>query len=320
MKLTTEVPVNISSHPIDYNSSLLCLGSCFAEHISSKLDFFKFKVTSSPFGILFHPEAILNVVEKAVNDEDFTEDDVFQHNEKWHSFFAHSRLSRNSSAEILAVLNSAKKELKVASEQATHIIITLGTSFIYRHRSTQQGVANCHKLPQDRFEKQLTSITDLKKILKRLVNSFENIQPDVKLVFTVSPVRHIKDGIIENNRSKSHLLTALHLILEEKTSKKLSYFPSYELMMDELRDYRFYDRDLIHPNALAVDLIWERFKMNFISQAIYLDMTKVEKLQKSFAHRQSESKGEAFEKLKAYQYKFKKELTQKYPFMRFPKL
>ncbi|MFD0932588.1 GSCFA domain-containing protein [Psychroflexus salinarum] len=319
MKLTTEVPVKTSPYPIDYNSSLLCLGSCFAEHISRKLEFYKFNVTSNPFGILFHPEAILNVLEKAVKDEEFTSDDVFQHNEKWQSLFSHSRLSRNSSTETLAVLNSAKRELKVASEEATHVIITLGTSFIYKHKSTNLGVANCHKLPQDHFEKELTSIEELKNILSRLISSFGMMQPDAKLIFTISPVRHIKDGIVENQRSKAHLISALHEVLEE-TPNQPSYFPSYELMMDELRDYRFFNRDLIHPSDLAVDLIWNRFRSNFISEDIYLDMSKVEKLQKSIAHRQTETEGEVFEKLKTYQYKIKEELKKKYPFMRFPNL
>lgn len=316
MKLTTEVALENASHPLDYDSKLVCLGSCFAEHISTKLDYFKFRVTSNPFGILFHPEAILNVVKKAVIDEEFTTEDVFQFNEKWHSFFSHSRLTRNSSSEILAALNSAKNQLKKASEEATHVIITLGTSFIYKHKSTGQGVANCHKLPQTYFEKQLTPVDELMEIISQLISSFENLQPKVKLIFTISPVRHIKDGVVENQRSKAHLIAALHRVLEEK-SHSSSYFPSYELMMDEFRDYRFYERDLIHPNALAVDMIWEKFKMNYISEPIYADMGKVEKLQKSLAHRQTETKGEAFEKLKAYQYKFKEELVKKYPFMRF---
>ncbi len=319
MKLSTEVPLKPISDPIDYNSQLVCLGSCFAEHISKKLDDFKFRVTSNPFGILFHPEAILNVVEKAVNNQEFILDDVFQHHQKWHSFFSHSRLSRNSSAEILAILNSAKSELQQAITESSHIVITLGTSFIYREKFSGHGVANCHKLPQDQFEKKLSAIEELKQILSQLILNFEKLNSEVKLIFTVSPVRHTKDGMVENQRSKAHLISALHEVLEEK-SRSCFYFPSYELMMDEFRDYRFYDRDLIHPNALAVDLIWEKFKTNFISERVYIDMGKVEKLQKSIAHRPSENKGEAFEKLKAYQYKFKEELINKYPFMNFKNL
>lgn len=316
MKLSTEVALKKTSYPIDYDSKVVCLGSCFAEHISSKLDYFKFRVTSNPFGILFHPEAILNVVKKAVHNEEFTADDVFHFNEKWHSFFSHSRLSRNSSAEILAALNSAKSELTESVENASHVVITLGTSFIYRHIATGQGVANCHKRPQDQFEKQLTFFVELQEILKALISSFEQLQPGVKLIFTISPVRHVKDGIVENQRSKAHLIAALHSVLDDNSAMH-AYFPSYELMMDELRDYRYYDRDLIHLSALAVDVIWEKFKMNFISEAVFEDMVKVEKLQKSLAHRSTETKGEAYDKLKAYQFKFKEELVKKYPFMSF---
>ncbi|SDG63610.1 GSCFA domain-containing protein [Psychroflexus sediminis] len=319
MKLSTEVALKKTSYPIDYDSKVLCLGSCFAEHISSKLDYFKFEVTSNPFGILFHPEAILNVVEKAAKDEEFTADDIFLHNDQWHSFFSHSRLSRNSKAEILAALNSAKKELNMACREASHIIITLGTSFIYRNKSTGQGVANCHKRPQDDFTKQLTSIDDLKSILNHLTSSFEKLKPHIKLVFTISPVRHIKDGIQENQRSKAHLIAALHEVLEEN-STSYDYFPSYELMIDEFRDYRFYDRDLIHPNALAVDMIWHKFKSTFISESVFEDMLKVEKLQKTLAHRQTQTHGDAFDKLKAYQSKLKEELVKKYPFMSFENL
>lgn len=318
MKLSTEVALKKSPYSIDYNSKLLCLGSCFAEHISSKLNYFKFQVTSNPFGILFHPEAILNVVKKSVNYQGFTAEDVFQYNEKWHSFISHSRLSKRSLTESLTVLNSAKKELKGVMKEATHVIITLGTSFIYRENSSGLGVANCHKLPQVRFEKELTSVEKLRGILNQLIDYFEQLNSNTKLIFTISPVRHIKDGIVENQRSKAHLVTALHGVLKEKDS--CFYFPSYELMMDELRDYRFYDRDLIHPNSLAVDIIWEKFKLNFISVSISTDMKKVEKLQKSLAHRQTKTEGEVYEKLKSYQFKLKEELMEKYPFMRFQNL
>ena len=318
MKLSTEVPLKAIVNPITYNSKLLGLGSCFAEHISDKLDYFKFQVTSNPFGILFHPEAILNVVEKAVNDQEFTLEDVFQHNDMWHSFFSHSRLSRKSSAETLAELNSAKSELRQAIAGSSHIILTLGTSFIYRQKSTRQGVANCHKLPQDQFEKKLSTIDELQQTLNQLISKVEGLNPDVKFIFTISPIRHIKDGMVENQRSKAHLLAALHRVLEEQSNA--DYFPSYELMLDELRDYRFYKRDLIHPNELAIDLIWEKFKLNNIDKSIFEDMSKVQKLQKSYAHRLINTSGDAFDKLSSFQDNLNKEITNKYPFMNFQTL
>ncbi|WP_019037889.1 GSCFA domain-containing protein [Psychroflexus tropicus] len=318
MKLSTEVSIAKASNPLTYDSKVLCLGSCFAEHISDKLNYFKFQVTSNPFGILFHPEAILNVVEKAVNDQEFTSEDVFQHNDMWHSFFSHSRLSRSSSAETLAELNSAKNKLTQAIAESSHIILTLGTSFIYRQKSTRQGVANCHKVPQDQFEKKLSTIDELQRTLNQLISKAKELNPDVNFIFTISPVRHTKDGIVENQRSKAHLISALHQVLEKQSNA--DYFPSYELMLDEFRDYRFYNRDLIHPNELAIDLIWEKFKLNYIEDNLKKDMAKVDKLQKSIAHRPIAVSGIEFQKLKAYQHNLKEELQSNYPFMNFQTL
>jgi hypothetical protein len=317
MKLTTEIPLQLSSSPIDYDSKLLSLGSCFAEHIGDKLTYYKFKTTQNPFGILFHPQVLLNVLEKALSNQAFSAEDVFQQDQKWHSFYAHSKLSRTSSLEILAELSSAGKELKTACIESSHILITLGTSFVYKHIASGQRVANCHKVPQARFEKQLISVEELHQILSRLVNCIREINPKANIIFTVSPVRHIKDGMIENSRSKSHLISALHSVLEEVSSPKIQYFPSYELMMDEFRDYRFYKRDLIHPSEVAIDMIWEKFMYSFISKGSYEDMAKVEKLQKSFAHRSMDSSEKTDSKLKVYQYKLKEELIKKYSFMKF---
>jgi hypothetical protein len=317
MKLTTEIPLQLSSSPIDYDSKLLSLGSCFAEHIGDKLTYYKFKTTQNPFGILFHPQVLLNVLEKALSNQAFSAEDVFQQDQKWHSFYAHSKLSRTSSLEILAELSSAGKELKTACIESSHILITLGTSFVYKHIASGQRVANCHKVPQARFEKQLISVEELHQILSRLVNCIREINPKANIIFTVSPIRHIKDGMIENSRSKSHLISALHSVLEEVSSPKIQYFPSYELMMDEFRDYRFYKRDLIHPSEVAIDMIWEKFMYSFISKGSYEDMAKVEKLQKSFAHRSMDSSEKTDSKLKVYQYKLKEELIKKYSFMKF---
>jgi len=317
MKLTTEIPLQVSSSPIDYDSKLLSLGSCFAEHIGDKLTYYKLRTVQNPFGILFHPQVLLDVLEKVLSNQAFSAEDVFQQDQKWHSFYAHSKLSRTSSLEILAELSSAGKELKTACIESSHILITLGTSFVYKHIASGQRVANCHKVPQARFEKQLISVEELHQILSRLVNCIREINPKSNIIFTVSPVRHIKDGMIENSRSKSHLISALHSVLEEVSSPKLQYFPSYELMMDEFRDYRFYKRDLIHPSEVAIDMIWEKFMYSFISKGSYEDMAKVEKLQKSFAHRSMDSSGKTDSKLKVYQYKLKEELIKKYSFMKF---
>jgi len=315
MKLSTEVSVPEAPRPITYGSKILCLGSCFAEHISDKLDYFKFQVTSNPFGILFTPPALLNIIEKTVKKEEFTTNDIFQTDEKWQSFYAHSRLGDRSAAKALAALNSAESSLFEAIQTSTHIIITLGSAYVYKHLDSGLMVANCHKQPQALFTKQLLAVYQLHDMLKELIGYCRRLNNDLKFTFTVSPVRHSKDGMVENQRSKAHLLAAVHQTLDE--DPQTQYFPSYEIMMDELRDYRFYKRDLIHPNDLAIDLIWKKFKSSIIDKSINQDMDRVEKLQTSLAHRSSISSGKAYEKLKTFQDTLTKEITSKYPFMNF---
>jgi hypothetical protein len=217
---------------------------------------------------------------------------------------------------MLAVLNSAKNQLRQSILRASHIIITLGTSFIYKLKSNNQVVANCHKRPQDHFQKQLSSVLELEHILKQFVSKIQELNKEVQLIFTVSPVRHTKEGVVENQRSKAHLIAALHQVLEQHLCN-CSYFPSYEFMIDEFRDYRFYKRDLIHPSDLAVDMIWEKFKYFAILEDVAVDMKKVEKLQKSLEHRLTSTSGEAYEKLVSFQIKLKQELSKKYTFMDF---
>lgn len=315
MKLFTEVYTPKHTNKISYDSKLLCLGSCFAEHISNKLKYYKFQVSSNPFGILFHPKAILNVTQRAIRGERFSIHDVFYSHEKWHSFYAHSKLSRNSSSDLLSVLNLKIDELRASIEDSTHIVVTLGTSFIFKHIPTEFYVANCHRVPQEEFNKELTLVEDLRVTLSLFMSLCKEINPDVEFIFTVSPVRHIKEGIVENQRSKAQLISALHSVLD-KTINSI-YFPSYELMMDEFRDYRYYSRDMIHPNELAIDLIWERFKNSMVDEAVYSDIDKVSSLQKSIEHIPFDTGGRAFEKLKSFQNKLKNELIEKYPFMSF---
>lgn len=286
MKLQTQVPLQQVNDPIDYHSRLLLMGSCFVENIGAKLDYFKFRVLQNPFGILFHPKAIEKLIIKAIQEEEYTESDIFYHNEQWHCFEAHSDLSDASKEKLLLELNEGltqtKKELSVAS----HVLITLGTAWVYRHIGINSIVANCHKVPQKAFTKELLSIADISESLEHTIDALLSANPKVKIVITISPVRHLKDGFVENQRSKAHLLSALHQVLQSrKYGEALGYFASYEIMMDELRDYRFYKSDMVHPNELAVDYIWEKFSKVWISENAQQTMRAVEEIQKGLQHR-----------------------------------
>ena len=287
MQFTTPVPIAKGEKPIDHTSRIVSLGSCFAVNMGQKLDYFKFKNVTNPFGILFHPLALQKFINLAINKTTFNEADIFYHNERWHCFDAHSDLSHPDNKTLLANLNTAVTIAHANINQATHVIITLGTAWVYRNNATNALVANCHKVPQKEFTKELLSVSAIKDSLKEMIRILKVANPDVQVIFTLSPVRHIKDGYTENQWSKANLMSALQEVLATPPLGLggLSYFPSYEIMMDELRDYRFYAEDMIHPSQTAIDYIWERFTNTWISTEAQSVMKEVEVVQKGLQHR-----------------------------------
>lgn len=290
MKLQTKIPLEKQSkNLIDYNSNVLLLGSCFVENVGGKLDYFKFENLQNPFGILFHPEAIETIVENAINKKEYSEKDIFFHNEQWHCFEAHSKLSNTAKEDLLNALN---KQIGLTNQQlknSTHIIITLGTAWVYRNVKLNQVVANCHKIPQKEFDKKLLSVEEISNSLKNILGLIRSVNYDTTVIFTASPIRHIKDGFVENTQSKSHLISAIHSLVKEQSF----YFPSYEIMMDELRDYRFYKEDMIHPNSTAINYIWDKFKTVWISEEALKTMDEVNVIQKGLQHKPFNPKSEA---------------------------
>ena len=283
MQLSTEIPLLKERNLIDYDSKLVLLGSCFSNNIGEKLAYFKFNNLVNPFGILYHPIAIENLIVNSVNEKQFSDKDIFNHNEIWHSFEAHSVLSSSSKNEFLASINSAVKRSNEQLQKATHVIITLGTAWVYRYIETDTIVANCHKIPQKKFSKELLTINEITDSLDACISLIKSIQKDVSIILTLSPIRHLKNGFVENKLSKAHLLTAIHEVTDPKD--KIHYFPSYEIMMDELRDYRFYAEDMIHPNAIAIHYIWERFRDTWMSDKAIKIMEEVNSIQKDLAHK-----------------------------------
>lgn len=282
MELLTRLP-KLSGQPrIDYDARMVSLGSCFAVHMAEKFDYFGFRHTVNPFGILFSPDAIEKVLRFAVSDKKFTGLDLFFHDERWHCFDAHSDLSGPKEA-VLSSLNDAVSLLRNRVADASHVIITLGTAWVYRHTATDTLVANCHKVPQRDFTKELRSVEDIAASVRAMMAHIRQLRPEAHILFTLSPVRHIKDGFVENQRSKAHLIAGLHEALSD--AMHASYFPSYELMMDELRDYRFYAPDMLHPNELALSYIWERFADAWIAPEVLPIMEEVEAIRKGLAHR-----------------------------------
>lgn len=284
MKLQTQIPLKKQQHnQIDYNSKIMLFGSCFSENIGEKFKYFKFESSINPFGILFHPLAIENLITRAINKDYYSEEDLCFHNEQWSCLDAHSKLNKTSKVELLAILNSQIDETYNQLKSASHVIITLGTSWVYRLIESDKIVANCHKLPQKKFLKELLSVEEISESLEAIISLVKSINPEVSFLFTVSPVRHVKDGFVQNTQSKSHLLAAIHQVVEPRN--QLYYFPSYEIMMDELRDYRFYNSDMLHPSEIAINYIWEKFKNVWLSSDALNISEVVAAIQAKKAHR-----------------------------------
>ncbi|MCR9226031.1 MAG: GSCFA domain-containing protein [Flavobacteriaceae bacterium] len=314
MELQTKIPLTPSDNPIDYQSKLVLLGSCFVENIGAKLDYFQFQQLQNPFGVLFHPLAIENLVQRAIEGKTYQQAEIFEQGGVWRCFDAHSDLRSGSSEELLQLLNQRLKETKTNLEASSHIIITLGTAWVYEYNTSGKAVANCHKVPQKQFTKKLLSKTEIELSLQHIRRLIQNVNSKTQIIFTVSPVRHIKDGFVENQRSKAHLITALH---QKINGHNVSYFPSYEIMMDELRDYRFYGKDMIHPNELAVDYIWEKFKSVWISSESYAVMDEVDAVQKRLLHRPFNPDSEGHQKFKTSLRAKITYLQERFPFMKF---
>lgn len=316
MKLQTNIPLERQTlNLIDYHSKVLFIGSCFVENIGDKFDYFKFQSLQNPFGILYHPKAIENLILNAINEKEYDESDVFHLNERWHCFDAHSALSSTSKEELIDNLNKAINQTNQQINKSTQIIITLGTARAYRFIETDNIVANCHKIPQKNFLKQIQSVKSIIESLEAIIELIRSVNPKVSIVFTVSPVRHIKDGFVENMQSKSHLISAIHQVVEVR--KNIHYFPSYEIMMDELRDYRFYTQDMLHPNKTAIEYIWERFQSVWISPEANQTMDEIDSIQKGIKHRpftpKSEQHKEFLQKLEIK----KRKLQSQYPHIIF---
>lgn len=314
MELWTKIPIPKPEIPIHYGSKLLLLGSCFAENMGDKFHYFQFDRVQNPLGIMFHPIALAQLLQRVSEDKPFSDADLFEHQGLWSCFEAHSSLSSPDKQLVLQRLNAGLHQTRKQLQSASHVFLTLGTAWAYQYLKTQTLVANCHKVPQREFKKQLLSIPTIQEALQQCVVDIKTINPNVQVVFTISPVRHIKDGVVENQRSKAHLIAAVHTLVEDGLA---TYFPAYELLMDELRDYRFYCEDLVHPNGLAIDYIWERFASAWVSQDAQQTMKEVDAIRKGLAHRPFNPESEQHLRFRASLEQRIAQLQHDFPHMQF---
>ncbi|MDC7994357.1 GSCFA domain-containing protein [Altibacter sp. HG106] len=315
MNWSTEIPLSPQQPSIDYASDVLLLGSCFAEHIATTLDYFQFRYLSNPFGVLFHPSAIEAVITRAINLGNYTEKDCFQHNDLWHSFEAHSNCSTATQKELLSTLNTALQTLHDRILSASHIVLSFGTAWGYRHVESDQLVANCHKVPQKKFLKELFTPEEVATALENIVVLVREVNPKATVITTVSPVRHLKDGFVENSLSKAHLRAGIHQGID--ALEGAYYFPSFEIMMDELREYRFYESDMIHPNQVAIAHIWNRFRTVWISEETLSLQKEIDSIRKGLAHRPFHPNHEAHKSFQQSLQKKMEAVAKKLPYARW---
>ena len=320
-----QLPIQIKSpeKQINYRDKILLTGSCFTEHIGNSLGELKFPVLQNPNGILFDPRSVCNSIISYIENKKYNKEDLFLLNEVWNSWEHHSRFSNINAGECLKSINESQQRAHNFLKEADWLIITLGSSFSYRltneatHGGLQNndGVANCHRAPSQWFNKDLLSIEETISLLDKAYHRLQQFNPKLKIIFTISPVRHIRDGVIENNRSKARLIESVHHMVNKFPG--LYYFPAYELVIDVLRDYRFYDIDMVHPNYPATEFVMEKFNESFIDEKSLQLMEEIKKIVIARKHKpfQPETNShKAF--LKAHLDKTK-ELQSKFDFINF---
>ena len=285
MQFTTKTTLPIGELEISHTSGIILLGSCFANNIGNRLQERKFDIESNPFGVLYNPMSIASALRRRVLGEPFdtNSQELFEHNSKWHSIMHHSDFSGNSMEEVIENINASLVRAHTMIKRCRYIVITFGTAYAYIRKADNTIVGNCHKLPACEFERRLLDVDKIAEEFDSIINTLKEVNSDIRFIFTVSPIRHLRDGAHDNQKSKSTLLLAVDRILEKHGN--CHYFPAYEIMLDELRDYRFYADDMVHPSSMAIEYIWECFGNCYFSDTTQSLNNSIEEITKGMAHR-----------------------------------
>ncbi len=310
MDFRTKIDIPQSGLQISHKSQMLMFGSCFIENIGQLLIDNKFKANLNPFGVLYNPQSISQALQLLINEQPFSADDIFEYRGLYHSFFHHSSFSHSDEGKCLEQINHRRKQASNDLRQADILFITFGTAYVFRNKESEKVVGNCHKLPANYFDRYRLNIEDIVEDWSSLLKQLKEINPSLQVVFTVSPIRHLKDGAHDNQLSKSVLLLAIDELC--KSDQSLHYFPSYEIVLDELRDYRFYNEDMVHPNSVAVRYIWERLAETYMHNETHLIIDEWRKIFSALNHRPLNIESEEYKlflrqtllKLKAFDDKY----------------
>lgn len=291
MEFRTEIFPKAAAEPLHHGSSIVSVGSCFAERMGDRLRHYKFRLLQNPFGIIFHPLPLIAPLEIALSGKDAYSSELFQHEGKWRSLAFHSQLSHQNKRFLQDQIHAALQVTGMALRKADVLIITLGSAIGFEDVESGRIVANCHKLPQQRFTSRLSRVGELRLAFEGFLNHLFAANPKVQVLLTVSPVRHLRSGLVENGGSKA----VLRALCDELCAdfERVSYFPAFELLMDDLRDYRFCGRDLSHPNEMAEDYVWEKFAASWLSDKARAVNAELDGVYRDLAHRPFEPNSEA---------------------------
>ena len=298
MNLITPVHISKPSFDINHAQRILMLGSCFVDEMGAKLQADKFHCLVNPFGVLYNPASIAALLLRSISEREYDDQspEILFADGLFHSWMHHSQFSSANKKELTDRLNSTLLLVSEWLQQADILIITFGTSYIYRLKDTGMLVSNCHKQPDSLFLRQRLSAYDIADSWKTLLQLLHSVNPKLRVIFTVSPIRHKRDGLHENQLSKAELLLAIDEILQTSPVQDCSYyFPSYEILLDELRDYRFYATDMVHPSPLAVDYIYEQFQNTLMSKEEQKLSALCREVQAALEHKPFHSEAEAYQ-------------------------
>lgn len=310
---------------ISHQQKLLLIGSCFTEQIGTKLANHKFTVLDNPNGILFNPVSIAKSISSYISNKQYTGTDLFYQNECWNSWEHHSRFSHPDKNKCLEGINESQTKAHDFLKKADWLLITLGSAFVYEtspltplqeeRENAMVVVANCHKVPTDKFNKRLLSVDEVFTCLQTMIEKAVAFNPQLKIIFTISPVRHLRDGFVENNRSKATLIQAVHQLVEKNNN--CFYFPAYELIIDDLRDYRFFAEDMVHPNYAATNYVWEKFIAACIDEPSQQLMKEIAVIVAAKNHKPFNPKSEQHKKFLQTNLEKVKKLQQQFSYINF---
>ena len=292
MDFSTKVPIIQATHPITQQHKLLLIGSCFTENIGFLLQYYKFNTVINPFGIVFNPISIIKSLEQIIDKKVYATNDVFEHNGIFSSWQHHSSFNDTQAERLITRINQSIENAHQFLKKANSLVLTFGSAYTYHLKPGYETVSNCHKVLANKFIKKLYDPSEVFDAFQPLYYKLKFFNPNLQLIFTVSPVRHLKDGIHENNLSKASLLLAIEKMVG--TYADASYFPAYEIVMDELRDYRFFKEDMAHPNEQAVKYVWEKFAETYFTTPTRELCKEIDGVKKMLQHRPMFPETDAF--------------------------